>query len=311
MTVKTKSLLERTLDIGCRIGNTPLLELLVPGFKKNVKLFTKAEWTNPGGSVKDRPAYQMVLGGIESGQFRLGKVLLDATSGNTGIAYAMLGAAIGFKVKLVVPENVSMERKRILSAYGAEVVYSDPNMSSDGAIIEAKRLYEKDPEKYFFADQYNNPHNWQAHYHSTAVEIWKQTEGRVTHFLSGLGTSGTCMGTGRRLKEFNPKIQVIAVEPDSPFHGLEGLKRMDSSIVPGIYDKNFPDQHRSVLTEDAYRAVFHLASTEGLLVGISSGAVYHAALQLCEELDESIVVIIFPDNADKYLSEKFWSGSWH
>jgi cysteine synthase B len=312
MDSKTSAFLKRTRAVGSRIGNTPLLELQISEFKKNVRLFGKAEWTNPGGSVKDRPAYHMVLGGFESGQFLPDKVLLDATSGNTGIAYAMLGAAIGFKVKLVLPENVSQERKHILNAYGAEVIYSDPNMSSDGAILETKRLYAQDPEKYFFPDQYNNPLNWQAHYHSTAVEIWKQTEGHVTHFVSGLGTSGTCMGVGRRLKEFNPKIQIIAVEPDSAFHGLEGLKRMDASIVPGIYEKSFPDQHRDVLTEDAYRAVFHLASTEGLLVGISSGAAYHAAIKVCEEIEEGMVILVFPDNADKYLSDKFWSCKpWH
>jgi cysteine synthase B len=311
MNLDTKPLLERARQVGLRIGNTPLIQLHVPGFEKKVTLFGKAEWTNPGGSVKDRPAYHMVLGGIESGQLTPDKVLLDATSGNTGIAYAMLGAAIGFKVKLVVPENVSVERKHILSAYGAEVVYSDPGLSSDGAILEAKRLHALAPDKYFFPDQYNNPRNWQAHFQTTAVEIWKQTEGRVTHFISGLGTSGTCMGTGKRLKEFNPKIQVIAVEPDSPFHGLEGLKRMDASIVPGIYDKNFPDRHVDVLTEDAYRSVFRLAKTEGLLVGISSGAAYHAALQVCEEIEEGAVVVVFPDNADKYLSDEFWNGPWH
>ncbi len=311
MDLDAKPLLERAREVGLRIGNTPLLQLHVPGFEKGVKLFGKAEWTNPGGSVKDRPAYHMVLGGLESGQLTTDKVLIDATSGNTGIAYAMLGAAIGFKVLLVVPENVSVERKHILKAYGAEVIYSDPGLSSDGAILEAKRLYALAPDKYFFPDQYNNPRNWQAHYQTTAVEIWKQTEGRVTHFISGLGTSGTCMGTGKRLKEFNPKVQVIAVEPDSPFHGLEGLKRMDASIVPGIYDRKFPDRHLDVLTEDAYRGVFRLAKTEGILVGISSGAAYHAALQICEEIQEGVVVAVFPDNADKYLSDEFWNGPWH
>lgn len=291
-----------------RIGNTPLLDLKNPlANNQEVKIYAKAEWVNPGGSVKDRPAFNMVFEGIKSGQLTSDKFLLDATSGNTGIAYAMLGAAIGFKVLLAVPENVSPERKHILKAYGADVIYTDPAMSSDGAIIKAKELYRKNPEKYFFPDQYNNDHNWKAHFNNTAKEIWEQTNGNVTHIIAGLGTSGTCMGTGRGLKKYNNQVQVVAVQPDSPFHGLEGMKRMDSSIVPGFYHKDFPDIHLEIQTEEAYNQVNYLAKKEGLLVGISAGAIFQGAIEIAKTIQEGSIVCVFPDSADKYLSENFWS----
>src|SRR5215510_2746875 len=298
-----------------RVGDTPLLrfERIAANFS-NIQILGKAEWANPGGSVKDRAALRIVAEAEERGELAH-KALLDATSGNTGIAYAMLGAARGFPVTLCVPGNVSAERKRILKAYGAQVIYTDPGDGSDGAIREARRLYAEHPEKYFYADQYSNDSNWRAHYYGTAEEIWRQTEGRITHFVATLGTSGTFVGTTRRLRELNPEIQCISLQPDSPFHGLEGLKHMATAIVPAIYDPNLADRNLEILTEDAYAMVKRLASEEGMLVGISGGAAVVGCLKVAEQIvksdwfaqhDEAVIVTVLPDSADKYLSERFW-----
>jgi cysteine synthase B len=296
----------RLLD---RIGNTPLVRLErltaeLPG----IQILGKAEWHNPGGSVKDRAASAMVLEALRTEQLCPGRRLLDATSGNTGIAYAMLGAAMDFGVTLCMPSNVSLERKRILLAYGAEVVWTDPAESSDGAIRKAREL-SADPQ-YFYADQYSNPANWRAHYHGTGPEIVEQTGGRITHFVAALGTSGTFMGTTRRLKEVNPEIECISMQPDSPFHGLEGLKHMPTAIVPAIYDPGLADRNMEIETEAAYAMAKRLARTEGILVGISAAAAVVACLRIAEEQvragKEAVIVTILPDAADKYLSERFW-----
>jgi cysteine synthase B len=290
------------------IGRTPLVRLNrfeaeTPG----VELYAKAEWQNPGGSVKDRAAARMILDGEARGALTRERTILDATSGNTGIAYAMVGAARGYKVKLCVPENASSERKLILRALGAELVLTNPLESTDGAIREARRLYKSDPDRYFYPDQYNNEANWQAHYDTTAPEIIEQTSGRLTHFVAGLGTSGTFIGTARRLRKFNPAIQLISFQPDSPFHGLEGLKHMESAIVPGIYDPTLADEDLRIDTERAYRMVRRLAREEGLLAGISSGAAVAAVLDVAQRLDHGIIVTVFPDGAEKYLTESFWT----
>ncbi len=294
-------------DILDRIGNTPLLRLsnITRGFN-GVEVYAKAEWFNPGGSVKDRAALNMILEGERSGQLTPEKVIIDATSGNTGIAYAMIGAAKGYRVKLYMPQNASRERKRTLQAYGAELILTDPLEGSDGAIREVRRLYQENPDQYFYPDQYNNSANWQAHYKATATEIYQQTSQRITHFVAGLGTSGTFIGTGRRLKELNPSIELISIQPNSPFHGLEGLKHMESAIVPGIYDSNLADLDMRVDTEDSLEMVKRLAREEGLLVGISSGAAMAGAMKVAEQLSRGVVVAIFPDGGDRYLSEHFW-----
>src|ERR687893_655387 len=289
------------------VGNTPLLELAgvsreVPG----VTILGKAEWYNPGGSVKDRPALWMIRDGEKSGALRPGKTILDATRGNTGIAYAWIGASLGYKVKLCMPKNASEERKKILKAYGVEVVLTDPGEGSDGAIREARRLYAEEPEKYFYPDQYSKPANPRTHYETTAPEIWEQTNGEITHFVAGLGTSGTFVGTSRRLKEYNPEIKVISFEPDSPFHGLEGMKHMASAIIPEIYDPTIADQNLGTPTEDAYDMVKRLAREEGILVGISAGAAVATSLRVARELESGVIVTVLCDGADKYLSESFW-----
>ncbi|HLJ28223.1 MAG TPA: cysteine synthase family protein [Candidatus Angelobacter sp.] len=296
-----------------RVGNTPLLrfESLTREWLQ-IEILGKAEWANPGGSVKDRAAFNIIETAWQSGALRPGKRLLDATSGNTGIAYAMIGAARAIPITLCVPANVSMERKRILAAYGAEVIWTDPLEGSDGAIRKARELYQADPEKYFYADQYSNDANWLAHYHGTAAEIWSQTEGAVTHFVAGLGTSGTFMGTARRLKELNPAIRVISFQPDSAFHGLEGLKHMPSALVPKIYDPSLADSELEIGTEAAYEMVKRVARTEGVLLGISSGAALAASLMVAQQANASqaesaTIVTVLPDSADKYLSESFWS----
>jgi S-sulfo-L-cysteine synthase (O-acetyl-L-serine-dependent) len=292
------------------IGNTPLLRL--QRFEQglhHVELYGKAEWFNPGGSVKDRPAMNMVRAGLRSGLLRPGKTLLDATSGNTGIAYAMIGASSGFPVRLCVPANVTVERKRLLHAYGADLIFTDPMDGSDGAIREARRQVAAAPDLYFYPDQYNNEANWRAHYETTGPEILAQTDGRVTHFVAGLGTSGTFMGTGRRLREAIPHIKLISFQPDSPLHGLEGLKHMETAIVPGIYDPSLADEDLRVSTEDAYTMVRRLAREEGLLVGISGGAALAAALKVARDLRDAVIVTIFPDSADKYMSERFWGNT--
>ncbi|HEY7444443.1 MAG TPA: cysteine synthase family protein [Vicinamibacterales bacterium] len=291
------------------IGNTPLLRLRK--FERpfpSIELYAKAEWQNPGGSVKDRPANRMVLEGLKSGALKPGKIILDATSGNTGIAYAMIGAVRGYRVRLCVPSNVTHERKRILHAYGAELVFTSPLEGSDGAIREARRLYASDPDLYFYPDQYNNDGNWRAHYDTTALEILEQTKGRITHFVAGLGTSGTFVGTGRRLREEKPAIKLISFQPDSPMHGLEGLKHMASAIVPGIYDDRLADEDLGVSTEDAYACVRRMAQEEGVLAGISSGAALAVCLRVAKRIGSGVIVTVFPDAADKYLSERFWDA---
>jgi cysteine synthase B len=294
-----------------RIGNTPLLRLeKITGNVPGVMILGKAEWVNPGGSVKDRAAWSMVREALDRGQLAAGKTLLDATSGNTGIAFAMLGAALGFPVRLCMPTNVSPERKRILRAYGAQVDWTDPDQGSDGAIRRARELAGSAPDEFYYADQYSNPANWQAHYNTTAAEIWRQTEGQLTHFIAGLGTSGTFVGTTRRLKELNPAIQAISFQPDSPFHGLEGMKHMATAIVPAIYDATVADRNVEIETEAAYAMVRRLAREEGLLVGISAGAAIVACMQIAKEEAaagrRAVIVTVLPDSADKYLSERFW-----
>lgn len=298
-------------DIIELVGNTPLLKLPKLTEKlKRVEIYAKAEWYNPGGSVKDRPALSMILDGERRGALTREKILLDATSGNTGIAYAMICAARGYRVHLCMPENASIERKRILRAYGAHLILTSAMDGSDGAQREAKRLFETEPEKYFYPDQYNNPANWQAHYQTTAPEIWAQTGGRVTHFVAGLGTSGTFTGTGKRLREFNPDIKLYSFQPDSPLHGLEGMKHMPTSIVPGIYDQSLANDNIEVATDDAHAMVRWMARHEGLLIGISAAGAAVAALQLAQQIEAAgesgVIVTVFPDAADKYLSERFW-----
>jgi cysteine synthase B len=294
-----------------RIGNTPLIRLERPVRElEGITLLAKAEWTNPGGSVKDRAAANIVREAIARGLLTPGKTLLDATSGNTGIAFAMLGAALGFPVRLAMPTSVSAERKRILRAYGAVVDWTDPDQGSDGAIRRARELAGDDPTKFYYADQYSNDANWLAHYQSTGPEIWRQTGGQVTHFVAGLGTSGTFMGTSRFLKEQNPVIQAISFQPDSPFHGLEGMKHMATAIVPAIYNPHLADRDLAVETEAAYGMAKWLAREEGVLVGISAAAAVVASLQIAHEEAaggrRAVIVTVLPDSADKYLSERFW-----
>ncbi len=290
-----------------RIGNTPLLRF--EGMTRNLEglqVLAKAEWANPGGSVKDRPAANIVAEAMATGKLG-GKTLLDSTSGNTGIAYAMMGAAQGFPVTLCMPQNVSEERKRTIRAYGAEIVFTDAAEGSDGAIRKARELAAAEPRKYFYADQYSNDANWRAHYSTTGEEIWEQTEGRVTHFVAMLGTSGTFVGTSRKLKELNPDIRCISVQPDSPFHGIEGAKHMASSIVPKIYDPSVADQEIWISTEDAYAVLKRLAREEGVLAGISGAGAMAACLRIAEQATpDAVIVTIFPDSGDRYLSESFW-----
>jgi cysteine synthase B len=291
------------------IGRTPLIRLR--RFEKEcpgVEICAKVEGQNPGGSVKDRAAARMIAEGEKSGALKPGLTILDATSGNTGIAYAMIGAARGYKVKLCVPANASPERKLILKAFGAELLLTDPLESTDGAIREARRLKAEEPDRYFYPDQYNNDGNWMAHYDTTAPEIIEQTGGTLTHFVAGLGTSGTFMGTARRLRKFSPAIKLISFQPATAFHGLEGLKHMESAIVPGIYDPGLADEDLRVESEDAFEMVRRLAREEGVMAGISSGAALAATLQVARRLDKGLIVTVFPDGAEKYLTEKFWTA---
>jgi S-sulfo-L-cysteine synthase (O-acetyl-L-serine-dependent) len=292
------------------IGHTPLLRLThITRQFPNIEFYAKAEWFNPGGSVKDRAALAMIREGHRTGALRPGKVILDATSGNTGIAYAMIGSALRYPVTLCLPESASQERKRILQAYGAELLFTAADESSDGAIRLAKKLYAADPARYFYPDQYSNPANWRAHYETTASEIWEQTGGRTTHFCAGLGTTGTFTGITRRLKDLNPRIQCISLQPDSGFHGLEGWKHMATAIVPRIYDPTLADDNLSIHTEDAYRMVKRLAREEGLLVSPSSAAAFTGCLAVAMRIprgEHAVIVTVFPDSADKYLSERFW-----
>jgi len=293
-----------------RVGKTPLLRLEKVGQAyPNIGFYAKAEWFNPGGSVKDRAALNMVREGERAGTLRPGKTILDATSGNTGIAYAMIGAALGYPVELCLPSNASRERKRILSAYGAKLVLTAADDGSDGAIRRAREIYAASPDAYFYPDQYSNPANWQAHYKTTAPEIWEQTAGRITHFVAGLGTSGTFVGTSRRLKELNPAIQCISLQPEAAFHGLEGWKHMASALVPQIYDAGLADADMEVRTEEAYRMVKQLARKEAMLVSPSAAAALVGCLQVAATLGKNasaVIVTIFPDAAEKYLSERFW-----
>lgn len=289
------------------VGNTPLVRInKLTQHLKDIEIYAKLEGYNPGGSVKDRAALRMIEDAERAGRLTKDKVILDSTSGNTGIAYAWIGAVKGYQVELVVPSNVSEERKKILKAFGAKIIFSNPLEGSDGAIRLCWKLYVENPERYCKLDQYNNPSNPQAHYDSTGLEVIEQTEGRVTHFVAGIGTGGTIMGTGRRLKEFNSDIQVIAVEPATPLHGLEGLKHMATSIVPGIYHEEELDDKVSVPTEEAYDMAKGLAREEGLFVGHSSGAAMWGALEVAKRIKEGVIVTIFPDNGDKYLSTGLW-----
>jgi cysteine synthase B len=304
---------EISTDLLSQIGNTPLLRLAtltkdLPG----IEIYGKAEYFNPGGSVKDRPALNMIRQGECAGGLTKAKTILDATSGNTGIAYAMIAAAIGYKVKLCLPSNASPERKRILKAYGAEIVFTDPAEGSDGAIRKVREIFAADPERYFYPDQYNNPANWQAHFETTAPEIIHQTAGRITHFVAAMGTSGTFVGVTRRMHRDLPGVQCISAQPASGFHGLEGLKHMPTAIVPGIYDPTLANENIWLETEDAYRMVKRLAREEGVLVGISAGGNVTAALQVAERLGaekkHGVIVTVLCDGADKYLSESFWDA---
>ena len=296
----------RLLDL---IGNTPLLDLSELTGRPGVRLYAKAEFANPGGSIKDRPAFAMVQDAERRGLFADGRRLLDATSGNTGIAYAMIGAAKGIPVTLAMPDNASPERKRILRAYGADLRLTDPLAGSDGAILEARRLAAEEPDRWVYLDQYSNPENWRSHYRTTGPEIWDQTEETITHFVTGLGTSGTFMGTGRFLQERSRQVRLISVEPDSPFNGLEGMKHMASALVPPIYDPALADEAREIATEAAYAMVRRLAREMGLLVGISAGANVAAALEVASGLQSGTLVTVLCDSADKYLSERFWEES--
>ena len=298
-------------DLTTHVGNTPLLQLrrVTSGLSRRIKVFAKAEWFNPGGSVKDRPALNILQIALANGDLDNGKRLLDSTSGNMGISYATFGAVLEIPVTLAVPSNASPERISILRALGAEIILTDPSEGSDGAILKARQLAKDQPALYWYANQYSNPANWQAHYSSTGPEIVAQTNGQVTHFVAGLGTSGTLMGTGKYLRDQMPNVKVVSFQPDAPFHGLEGLKHMPTAIKPGIYDDTFADANLEVRTEAAHEMVKRLAREEGLFVGISSGAAAVAALQLAKKLDEGVVVTIFPDAGYKYLSDKaLWSG---
>lgn len=295
--------------IGELVGNTPLLRLRA--FEREAhgaELYAKAEWHNPSGSVKARAAARIIQEAERSGELHRGKIILDATSGNTGIAYAMLAASVGYRLRLCVPANVTVERKRLLRAYGAEVVFTDPLEGSDGAITEARRMFAEEPDKYFYADQYNNDANWRAHYDTTGPEIIAQTGGRLTAFVAGLGTSGTFVGTARRLRRFNPSIRLFSVQPDSPLHGVEGLKHMPTAIVPGIYDPDVADESLAVTTERAHELTRRLATEAGVLAGVSSGAALGAALDIAARGERGVIVMIFPDGGERYLTEPFWEG---
>ena len=292
------------------IGNTPLLRLsqVTAGLPPSVQVLAKAEWYNPGGSIKDRAALNMIRAGEQNGQLTWDKIILDATSGNTGIGYAMIGAILGYRVQLVLPANSTPERRAILQAYGAELVLTDPQQGIDGAIRKVREMVALEPDRYFYADQYNNPANWEAHYHSTGPEIWQQTAGQITHFVAGLGTSGTMMGVGRFLRTIDPSVRLVSLQPEGPQHRIKGLKYMPESIVPAIYEPNLVDENRIIQTEDAYRMAQRLAREEGLFVGVSAAAAVVGAIRVARELDSGVVVTILPDAGYKYTSEQFWSN---
>jgi S-sulfo-L-cysteine synthase (O-acetyl-L-serine-dependent) len=294
-------------DIQALIGRTPLVRLRSFEPRPSVEIYAKLESKNPGGSVKDRAALAMILEGERTGALTPDRTLLDATSGNTGIAYAMIAASRGYRVRLCLPSNVTQERTRLLQAYGAELVLTDPMEGSDGAILEARRIHAAEPSRYFYPDQYSNPANWRAHYDGTGLEIAEQTTGRITHFVAGLGTSGTFVGAGRRLRQLVPSVRLISVQPDSPLHGIEGLKHMATAIVPGIYDSDLADESLAIATEEAYRLTRRLTREEGLFVGPSSGAALAGSLRVAASLERGVIVTVFPDGGDRYLSETFWS----
>ncbi|PIQ85742.1 MAG: cysteine synthase [Candidatus Omnitrophica bacterium CG11_big_fil_rev_8_21_14_0_20_45_26] len=293
-------------DLLTQIGNTPLVKIKRLNQNPRVTILAKLEWFNPGGSVKDRAAYHMISSGEKSGALTHEKTILDATSGNTGIAYAMIGALKGYRVQLVVPKNICHERRHMTAAYGAELIFSDPREGSDGAIRKCLEIYHASPDRYFFPDQYNNDENWKAHYQTTGPEIWKQTDGQMTHFVAGLGTSGTFMGTGRFLREKNKNIRLVQVQPDAPFHGLEGWKHMKTAIKPGFYREDFADETIEVSTEESHRTTKLLAKKEGLFAGVSPGGAMAAALKLAQKLSSGTIVVIFADGGDRYMNEKFW-----
>jgi cysteine synthase B len=296
-----------TTSIAQLVGNTPLLDLtFLSPYPDRIGIFAKAEWFNPGYSVKDRAALNIIRTALEQGKLDAGRRLLDASSGNTALSYAMFAAAYDIAVTLCVPENVSALQKTLLEAYGAEVIYTSALEGSDGAIRQARKLVAENPSLYFYADQYNNPANWQAHYHGTAVEIWQQTHGEITHFVAGLGTSGTFVGAGRRLKEFNPNIALYSMQPDSPLHGIEGLKFMQTAIVPGIYDPHIANENLFVSTEEAQKWIQRLARASGYLVGLSGGAAIAAAVRLANEIETGVIVTVLPDSAQRYMHENFW-----
>jgi len=301
---KTKNF-KSLLDL---IGNTPLISFsdIYDDISPGVELYAKAEWFNPGGSVKDRPAYRMIMDGIASGELTKDKVIMDSSSGNTAIAYAMIGMTLGYKVELVTPQNINFERKKVLEAYGAKVINSDPLEGSDGAILLAHKIKKENPEKYFMPDQYNNPSNPLAHYLTTAPEIWEQTNKRITHFIAGMGTSGTVMGTGARLKEYNKDIKVLAMQPAESLHGLEGLKHMPSSIQPGIFNESFPDEIIGIGTEESYGMMKYVMDKKGLFVGHSGGAAIQAVYEVAKKLDSGVIVTVLPDSGFRYLSEGIW-----
>src|SRR4030042_2576726 len=307
--VKDQSILQRDVrrtgpvSLLSSIGNTPLIQIRqMTRHLTGVQIFAKGEWLNPGGSVKDRTGLKIIEDGERSGQLTREKIILDSTSGNTGIAYAMIGAVKGYRVELVVPANLSDERKKTLLAYGAKLIFTDPIQGSDGALLEAQRIYERNPDRYFKGDQYNNSSNWKAHYDTAGVEIFNQSKGRITHFVAGVGTGGTLIGTGRRLKEYHTHIRIYGVQPDSGFHGIEGLKHIETAIRPRIYDNSILDGTFYVKTEEAYGMAIRLAKEEGLLVGPSSGAAFWAALKLAETIGLGLIVTIFPDGGDRYFS---------
>ena len=298
----------RSTGLESVVGGTPLLRLRPPaGSQPGLEVYAKAEWFNPGGSVKDRAALAMLQDGEERGLLKPGKTILEATSGNTGISLAMLGAAKGYPVRVCLPANASTERKQILGAYGAELIQTNALEGTDGAILKARELAAAEPDLYFYPDQYNNPANWRAHYRTTAEEIWDQTEGRVTHFVAGLGTSGTFIGCCRRLKELSPAIRCVSFQPDSPMHAIEGLKHMETAMVPGIYDDSLADETLTVSTEASHEACLRLSREEGLFAGLSSGAAFVAASRVLKSIETGVVVTIFPDGGDKYLSEGPWN----
>jgi cysteine synthase B len=295
-------------DVFALVGKTPLLDLSRYSPKSTVKIFAKAEWANPGHSVKDRPVSRIIRKALQRGELTRERILLDSTSGNTGLAYALFGAALGIRVRLAVPENVSPFQKNLLRAYGADVVWTSAQEGSDGAIRIARTIFAENPQRYYYADQYSNAENWKAHYHTTAPEIWRQTRGRLTHFVAGLGTTGTFMGASRRLLECNSSIRVLSFHPDSPFHGLEGLKHLPTALAPAIYDAALADDNLEIATEPAQHWMRELARREGYLIGLSSGAALEACRQVATRLESGVIVTIFPDGGHRYLEDSFWEN---